>query len=241
MKFELIVLSMLILTINCDETSCKAGNAYNDVTTCTNVTVDGKVCCYIEEKVDDDHRTKYCDVLADKSEATAKAYGSPIATKNTTLEKVKVNCGGTDGEIEVYSEEGLKFEEAVETCEDKTDPSNADDCSKLIDSTLRKRGYCCLGEYKLKNAPTNTNDKQEAKTCMPFSSAQYANLTEVIEEIKESVEEGNEYLKLSIDCGSGLKKASMDSSGKIAEETNPASGANLLKTGIIISIFALLI
>ena len=230
MKFELLLLAMLILVTNSstDVTACtniKVGHR-DDV--CYNVNLDsGYYCCLKkEEKLTGENRT--CVVLNTKDKDTLQPEAEKIL-KEKNLEEFKYNCG--DGPIVAQSAEKKKSEALKEICESKENPVKGDDCKTQFNSSVINDGYHCCYWYLKKGS-------EEEKECTRVPKYYYENLkTFVSEEVK-----GNDLDELEIDCGTDYKLVTSDSSGNAVETVSgKTSGACLLKTGVIISIFVLLI
>ena len=243
MKFELILLAILILTINSatndDCTGVKADSEGNlDRESCTDITLDsGKACCRLkQEKIDSE--TRSCVVVDKDDTDTATKYGEDLVKKDSSLLQVEITCKSTS-DVTVDGELGKESKTYNTKCEAVEKPS-ADSCAAVTDSTANGKGfYCC---FQQRNYTDTTKDNDEAE-CDFITKLEYDQLEAIISSnLKEAEEEGNAFTNYIFDCGSG--KNSVKGSGTKITEKNidgKTSGVSLLKTGVIISIFALLI
>ena len=234
---------MLILTINsateADCTGVKADSEGNlERESCTDITLDSGACCRLkQEKVDSDS-TYSCVVIDKDDKDTAQKYGEEIVKKDTSLLQVKITCKSTS-DVEVEGELGEEAETYEDKCKAVEKPSG-DSCAAITDSTANGKGfYCCYREQNY----TDTTKNGDGAGCGLITKSEYNQLETIIkEELEEAKEKGNSLKNLVYDCGSG--KTSIKGSGTEITEKNivgTTSGVSLLKTGIIISIFALLI
>ena len=227
---------MLILTINSvTDTDCTGVKADSDgnlgVNSCYDLTFDsGKVSCIFKQKK---------IVVVDKVDTdTAKKNGEELVKKDSSLLEVKITCKST-GDVKVESEVIEEAENYKKKCDEVKNPS-ADSCAAITDSTANGKGYYCC--FQQKNYTDNTKDNDETN-CEIITKSEYRQLEALMnEELKKANENGNSFTNFVYDGGAG--KTSLKGAGTEIKENNidgKKSGVSLLKTGVIISIFALLI
>lgn len=254
MKLEFLLLSMLIFVTKSttDTTPCTNVQLGDKDEDCYNVELASGYCCTKKEEKETGEEERICVVLDSIDQATLQAEAEKIL-REKNLGEFKYDCKGAYGFAQ--SEEKKRSEALEELCESKGNPAKGDDCEGQFNSSVIEDGYHCCYWYKKKG-------EDEEKKCKRLPQYYYEILKSFVsgEVIEEELDE------FEVDCGTGYKLVTSDSSGNPVEsisgknetasgESESTSGkkettsrknettsaTSFLKTGIIISIFALLI